>query len=660
MIGQWPALIRTRLGAPWVPQALLGLILLCAATLRLTGLAWDEYHHYHPDERYIAWVGTSIEAPPALATAFDPRESTFNPFYWPADAKSPGVVVPQDEPRRFAYGHLPLYAGVLAARLADWVGAGLADLLPASWRLTTDLLNGAGHTEYDHLAISGRVLTALLDVGTVALAYWLGRRLFDPAVGLLAAALLALTVMHIQLAHFWTVDPYLTFFATASLLGLAKARDDGRWLWLAAVAMGLAMGSKSAGIFLIFPLALTVFLDRARPIRARSGRLLLAGAVAFAAFALTNPFALLDNTCDVVTPAATLGPLELPARNWGNCFLENMSRQSAMVSGALDVGFARQYAGTFPFLYFIEMQLKWGMGPAFGLAALGGVVWAIVVAWRRRGDAPGMALLLAWILPFFLFTGPLFAKFMRYMQPIVPALAVLGAAALLALPRPGWRRLVVSTTLLLTGLYAVAFVSMYRQEHPWAVASRWIYAAVPPGAVVLTEQWDDPLPTGMTVADEYQSPSRYSQPELTWLTGVDEADDLAKLQDNLSALAGGDYLVLASNRIYGVVPRLPERYPLSSQFHQLLFAGKLGYDVVYVGDRGPTLGPVALRPDYFSWPGLFPPPAVSAYLADRADVTPGRADESFTVYDQSLTMIFANTGRLSADTMLNAFELGNQ
>ena len=46
------------------------------------------------------------------------RASSLNPYYWPADAESPGVIVLQDEPRRFAYGHLPLYAGVLAVCVA--------------------------------------------------------------------------------------------------------------------------------------------------------------------------------------------------------------------------------------------------------------------------------------------------------------------------------------------------------------------------------------------------------------------------------------------------------------------------------------------------------------------------------------------------------------
>ncbi|MFQ5485402.1 MAG: hypothetical protein ACE5DO_08745 [Desulfobacterales bacterium] len=91
----------------WQTAVLLTLILSAALALRWTGLDWDDYEHHHPDERYITWVATTIERPSDWHAAFSPKKSPFNPYYWPADAESRGIVVPQDEPRRFAYGHLP-------------------------------------------------------------------------------------------------------------------------------------------------------------------------------------------------------------------------------------------------------------------------------------------------------------------------------------------------------------------------------------------------------------------------------------------------------------------------------------------------------------------------------------------------------------------------
>ena len=38
---------------------------------------------------------------------------------------------------------------------------------------------------------------------------------------------------------------------------------------------------------------------------------------------------------------------------------------------------------------------------------------------------------------------------------------------------------------------------------------------------------------------------------------------------------------MITNRLYGTIPRLPERYPISTNFYSLLFQEKLGYELVY-------------------------------------------------------------------------------
>ncbi len=159
----------------WMVWALLALIMMVAAVLRWTGLDWDGYHHFHPDERYIHWVATTIEWPDDWSVAFSPSKSTFNPYYWPPDAQSEGITVVSDEPRKFAYGHLPLYLGVAATQGAEWMGTitlassgqAVSDLLPAGWFLTTDILNAAGKVEFRHLAAVTRALTGLVDLGTI-------------------------------------------------------------------------------------------------------------------------------------------------------------------------------------------------------------------------------------------------------------------------------------------------------------------------------------------------------------------------------------------------------------------------------------------------------------------------------------------------------------
>ncbi len=675
----------------WLRWLIVGWILLAAATLRLTGLAWDEFLHYHPDERFITWVGTTIEWPEQWsAAAFDPQRSSFNPYYWPAETTTSGVLVPQAEPRRFAYGHFPLYLGVAATRLAEWAAPRLAPLLPADWLFTQAVLNQNGQIEFDHIVAVGRVITALFDVGTVWLVYRLGQRLYGESVGLLAAAFLALNVMHIQLAHFYTVDPFLTFFCVACLYFLLLSqpadtsnhtpapangtRPIGRslvYFGLAAAMAGLAVGTKFAAILLVLPIALSCWLDRSRPRFHRLLLLLMAGLVGFLAFFLTNPFAVLDQTCEAITPAVSLGSVHIPALNWGSCFLENVVRQGVMANGQSDLGFTRQYSDTTPYLYFLEMQLKWGMGPLLGAAAFLGLVYLSFrglktiplfskkPAWTRLGQAE--IILLAWVVPFLLSTGNFFVKFMRYLQPVTPFLMLFAAAMVWQVRPKGLRNGIAAAVLLSTTFYALAFTNIYQERHPWAAASAWIYQNIEPGAKLYTEQWDDPLPTNLDDETPAQLASQYSTPlELTWLTYPDAQDTQARLEQNLALVAEADYLVISSHRVYGVIPRQPERFPLSGQFHQLLFSGALGYEPVYVGTRMPNLGGFYFKWDTFAWSGLTPPQLVRQYLNDLPGLTLGRADESFTVYDQPLPIILANVQHLSPAELLAHFDLGTQ
>ena len=154
-----------------------------------------------------------------------------------------------------------------------------------------------------------------------------------------------------------------------------------------------------------------------------------------------------------------------------------------MVSGASDVGFTRQYAGTLPYLYPIEMQLRWGQGWPLGLLALVGFGWAgpraghrrsaraagpgraarpsrVAAARLRRVAVPRQLILLAWTVPYFVTTGGFYVKFMRYIQPLTPFLVLYGAALLLRLPRAAPAAAGAVLVVGVSALYALAFVGI--------------------------------------------------------------------------------------------------------------------------------------------------------------------------------------------------------
>jgi 4-amino-4-deoxy-L-arabinose transferase-like glycosyltransferase len=557
-------------------------VFLCAWALRLYGLNWDQGHGLHPDERYVTWVAASLGLPDRPGAALDSDRSPLNPYRWPPDGRSAA-----ERTRPFSYGHFPLYLLALVA---------------------------GGDGDEARLALVGRILSALFDTATVALTFALARRLYGERVGLLAAAFLALTVLHIQLAHFATFDPALTCLVVAALL--FAVRRNAR---LAGLCFGLALGTKFGAALLILPLALA-FERRS---------LLAVVGLALLAFAATNPYALLQ-------------PGE---------FVANLRDQAAMLRGDENYVFTYQYHGAWAYLYPIQQHIKWGMGLPLGLAAWGGLAWALAAtlraepqaeAWRR--PRAGRWVVLSWVLLYFGFTGGLHTKFMRYMLPITPLLAVYGAAALRAV-RGRLGGLLTGGVLLSTFLYALAFTNVYRGEHPWVRLSRWVYANVAPGATLAFERWDHQLPLTLEQNGRVRWPGEFGQQALDSYA----PDTPEKLRRMLEQLAASDYLIIASNRLYGSTAH----YPLTRRVYQFLFEGHLGYQLIPLPGvaRHPRLGPLALVADPFRAAGLPNPLPQRQQRPAPVTLSPGRADESFTVYDHPLPLLFQNVERLSMAQM---------
>jgi YYY domain-containing protein len=625
---------------------LLIIILAAAAGLRFYNLNWDGGIFAHPDERStVAFYAPTIRWPAEAATLLDPRRSSLNPFW----------DVANQSRRSYTYGHFPLYTLVGVANLFYKLSGWAIEFdLPSSWlQFLTTSLSPHG------LARIGRGLMALADLASVYLLFLLGRRLYGPAGGLLAAALAAFTVLQIQLAHFFAVDPVSTTFTLLAIYGATLLYD--RHSPAAAVVTGVGIGLAVASKFSALPIAVSPVLAgflatlhwRGQGATSRSvvqnrmiGLVFLSLAVAFLVFALTSPFVLLD---------------------FANFRQAVIDEQGNMVSGVADFPFTRQYRNTIPYLYFIEQQLRWGMGWPLGLLALAGTLWVIGKTLAGKAQA-GELLALAWVVLYFGPTGLFLAKFMRYMAPVVPFLTLFGAGLVVALWRwpapagqanpPAWAdaemaghetsaapptpaglarfsRWPQGLALAIAGLvlagtifWALAFVNgVYGSEHTWVTFARWSYANVPDGACIAYEHWDDRMPSDIPEPGGTAGAHGYFQPQLP-MYDDDTQQKYELIRDTLSTC---DYLVLASNRLWRTIPRLPERYPLSTRYYQALFSGALGFEPVYAVETPPRLGPFVI------------------------DDQP--ADESFTVYDHPKPMMFKKSRQLSEAEWANL--LGN-
>ena len=672
----------------------LAVVLFLSLLLRLTGIEWDDLYHLHPDERYIVWVGTTIEFPRDWETAFDPALSTFNPFAWPPEASTSGIQVLQGEPRSFAYGHWPLYLGVAVTQVLA-TGENWAGSLPPALTLVKELFNAPGRIEYHHLLLVGRSLAALFDTLTVWLVFVIGKRLYGQGVGLAAAALTAFTVLHIQQAHFFVTDPFLTTAVVAALYWMIRLAASGPHRWreglVAGALMGLAVGAKFSAVLLLLPLTLAVLWQRRvlplekgtalarrlmrcwRWVRRPLAEVAVALLAAAVVFAVTNPFALLDNSCET-----SIGGFQIPFSDRvvpplavNSCYLKNIGTQGAMVRGGSQIPFTFQYIGTPPYVYYLDQMARWGQGIPLAATGFAGLAWAVwrVSRARHRVD-PGEAVLLAWVIPFFIVTGSFQVKFLRYLLPLTPFLSIYGAALLSRIAifhtdgggagGTGTRIIrvagtaVLIGTLLFTALWAATFVGLYGAgEHPWISASRWINGSAPAGSTIATEHWDYALPVKLRDIERVDRRT-YKSETLEWYDVEDRLGYESRridLGDTCQKLAESDYLILASNRLYGVIPRLPERYPETSAYYRLLMAGDLGWELVHWSSRYPTLNSLVIVDDTFFWPQLAPPEPLDGWLPAQVTVNLGPADESFTVYDHPLVLIFENRRSLTAEEM---------
>ncbi|OGO04524.1 MAG: hypothetical protein A2Y73_01580 [Chloroflexi bacterium RBG_13_56_8] len=603
-------------------QAILGMILLGALFFRLYDISWDRGYLFHPDERQILIVvdELSFPWPPDWSLLLTP-ESPWNPSF-------------------FAYGSLPIYLLRICASLAGKWNPALATL------------------ESSYMV--GRVLSAFFDVGTIYLLYRLGRKLYDRRTGLLAAGFLSLTVLHIQLSHFYTVDTLLAFFTVLVVLlavDMIKQPSMGRGM-LMGVAWGVALATKVSAAPLLVTVYLAWFLGilaPTEPLESRGnewgrialwGRAILGcgltGLVAAMTFLLFEPYALID----------------LPT------FLVDVLHEGFMARGVVDLPYTRQFIGTAPYLYPIWQTMVWSMGIPLGLtgfaAAVAAAAHAVVLMVRAQWErASALWMPVSWVLTYFALIGSFHAKFLRYMTPLIPFLCLWAAWLLWRLYKAAGeisrlrRALAIALLVVVclgTGLYAVSYLNVYTQEHPWIQATAWLCENVPAGSRILVEHWDDPLPLLQGTGDL----RCYYKNEVSVFRAYDP-DDTSKFERLMTALLRDDYIILSSNRLYNTIPRLPDRYPLASRYYDLLMSERLGFELVHYVAVYPRILGLDLVNDTFSDPDLPVPRLLAEQEATRFQINLGRADESFTVYDHPKPLIFQKTRQLTLQELVDLF-----
>jgi len=623
----------------------LAAILLVGSYLRFTGLDWDEGQWIHPDEGHMRIITSVIRMPDSLSLYFDTHNS-------PLNCRNRGY--------RYSYGTLPLF---LTRMTAEWLdracdespdklSAVVALLLvePAGLQCRPGTFTGARSAQV------GRALSALADLGTVFLIYLIGQRLYGEAVGLLAAALGALTAFSIQQAHFFTVDSMACFFVTLTVYFSVRAAQTGGWgsFGLAGLTTGLAAACKVSAALasLLVVLAaisrltshvsrftshvsrFTSHVSRLTPrFTPPVSRLFLAGLLAIVAFRIAQPYAFEGPGFFGVRPSP----------EW----FERLGQIRAEQGGDVDLPSGRQWTDRAPIIFPWVNMVVWGMGLPLGLAAWVG--WAVAGFELLRGRRVHLVPW-AWGTVMFLYQATGWVKAMRYFLPLYPIFVLLAAYLLMRLvrrPRATGKfprlsfvvgQLVFVVCVVGTALWAGAVFSIYLRPNTRLAASRWIYAHVPQGATVANEHWDWGLPLRVDGYDPFAGMYRGLE-----MQNYNE-DTQEKREQLFGWLDDADYIFLASNRLYASISRLPARYPLTTEYYRALFAGELGFELVADFTSRPAIGPFQFPDQECPYPLMA---ANYVHQREPIKVILPPAEESFSVYDHPRVLIFRKTSAYS-------------
>ena len=364
-----------------IPAAL-SLVVMLAGVLRFYGLAWGApYFHFHIDEHFV-FVG--------------------------ADRLRVSMEAAAMSGKFFMYGPLPMHL----LNAVVWVYEGIK--APLALTVFQDQVT---------YMVMGRAISAAMGTATVLVVYFVGKRVSTPIGGLLAAALLATTVVHIAESHSFRVDLAMLFFVSLAWLFALRIADQGRWrdyLW-AGVFSGAAIGSEYSAAFILGVVAVAHLAAPRRPRTWVDVR----GWLAWTARGL-SPLAMTALAFAIINPMAFL---------YYHKFRQDIVEQivNPLTGGSKPIWIA-QFSDVQPQLYWFTTNLWWGFGPTLEVWGLLGIAWLV---WRPTRPKIVAA---AFPLIYFLTAGGTTAPMARYALPLAPAFAVAaGAFSAFLLDRPRWR-----------------------------------------------------------------------------------------------------------------------------------------------------------------------------------------------------------------------------
>jgi len=525
-----------------------------------------------------------LQLPKSLAEYFDPEKSMLNPR--------------NINRNFFVYGNFPISLN----------------------KLVNEFLK---NRSLETITTTGRILSALADLMIIPLIY-LTVQLFEknikdkkfkifPQTKLWASLIYAMMVLPIQQAHFFTTDTFLNLFIFTSFYFSLKYffKNKFTYLILAGVFFGIACASKITAIF-ILPLDICLLiLNSSWPIRKLLEKKYFKKIFLIILFFLISAYLSLRLTAPYMFENASIWRVSLSSE-----FIEDLKELKSYSSDEVWFPPAIQWMDRSMF-FGLKNLVVFGLGlvpsilSVFGMIVLLKKVFLLFKKIKLQKILLVFVLILFWLFAFLIYYSQQFVQSMRYYLIIYPFLAIfasIGVSHLLKNIGHRWKWPIVAA--LFIAIWPMMFISIYVKTHSRVSASEWIYQNIPEGSLILTEHWDDGLPLRLANSQQYEA---YQLP-------VFAIDDEHKWTEIEAKLAQADYYILSSNRAWGSVIRVPEKYPQMSKFYQDLLANQTDYQLVA---------------KFSSYPSL-------EYLGIDISFNDAWSEEAFSVYDHPQVLIYKN------------------
>jgi hypothetical protein len=475
------------------------------------------------------------------------------------------------DPEFYVYNGLPLF-------LAD-ISSQIISCLTNNIRWQTD---------YGKINLITRSYSALFSLLSVLFFYLIAQKIFKKKISLLLTFLASTTVALIQHAHFGVTESLLLLeLLILSWLSIRLIKEKSQWLLLAmAIILGNSLATKSSALaFAIIPIVVILMIY---PLSLKT------------IFKLIIFFSITTLVFYILSPHTFYHFQQ---------FLLTMRYEQAIASGQQQIFYTMQFIDTKPYLFQIK-TLVWQSSLPLLLTA----GWGFCLFLKNRQKYRVLWPFMLFSVLYFLYVGTWHAKFNRYLIPVIPALILLTGLTLDQFKNHRLKKILIVILLLTHALWAWAFMHIYQTEHIRITASRWIENNVSEQSVILHEERDERLPVILNKTINYQY-------LLLELYQVDNLEKIYKLSEQLSK---GDYLIIASQRLYHPISK-SNKHPYTNNYYQLLFAEQLGYQKIVEFSSDPNLFGIKIKDD--------------------------GVEETFKVFDHPTIYIFKNIDRLAKEAL---------